>query len=355
MKKHFKKTIRNYAENRFQKTASSINKIYRGIRLYRSNSSFQAWRFLFRHFYIRMFNGGAPDLLTIGLTYRCQCSCVHCSSNVPNRKKSEELETSQVKSIIDQAKSLGIVRTTFFGGEPLLRKDIVELVQYAHDAGMITRINTNGWLLSRELVSKLEDAGLTLCDVSIDDPDSKTHDKLRGLPGLHQKAVEGIRILKDYKILCQIVTYASKRNITSGLKQMIELGKKLGVFAVSIVFPMATGCWYNSLDVLLSENEKERVRKLGDFHFVHIELPTQQSKCNVYKKSSLYVSSEGNITPCPFIPFPLGNIKKHNLDEIWHKFSSGINLNFSGDCPMNDNKYREILKSRIESIGKELG
>lgn len=327
-----------------------VNKVYRGFRLYHSNGSSRAKRLLLKHFLTRVRDGNVPEIITIGVTYRCQCSCVHCSSNVRSRKKSEELSTWEIKSIIDQSKRLGVVRVTFFGGEPLLRKDIIELVKYAHNAGMITRINTNGWLLSRELVLRLKAAGLTLCDVSIDDADPETHDRLRGLPGLYKKAVEGIKLLNEHNILCQIVTYAAKKNVTSGIEAIIALGRALGVYAVSIVFPMATGCWYNALDVLLTEEEKEKVRGLGDHSFIHVELPTRRSKCNVLKKKSLYVSPEGNITPCPFIPYAIGNTKRATLEDVWRQFNAKAHLKKLGDCPMNDIQSRQELLRAIESM-----
>lgn len=290
-----------------------------------------------------------PSLITIGVTYRCQCHCVHCCTNVPNRRVSSELETWQVESIIDQAKKLGIVRVSFFGGEPLLRSDIVELVRYAHSAGMLTRINTNGWRLNRELVSSLKAAGLSLCDVSIDDPDPETHDRLRGLPGLYGRVIAGIKVLRDFNIPCQIVTYAAKKNINVGLERIIDVGRKLRVFAVSIVFPMATGCWYKTAHVLLTEPEKQKVRTLGDSGFIHIELPTPGSKCNVLKKTSLYVSPEGDVTPCPFVPYVMGNIKRENLADIWRRFTSITMPEVTGDCVMNDSRFRETLKSAIEA------
>jgi len=336
-----------------QRVKWTINRLNRGLRLYYLNRSLKAWKLLFFHFIARIFRGNVPDIITIGLTYRCQCKCVHCSANVPSRRKSAELETWEVKSIIDQARRLGVVRVTFFGGEPLLRDDILELVQYGHNKGMITRINTNGWLLSRKLISKLKTAGLNLCDVSIDDPDPDIHDKLRGLPGLYQKAIDGIRILKEYKIPCQIVTYAAKKNVTVGLEEIIDLGKKLGVFAISIVFPMATGCWYKATDILLTEEEKERVRALGDSKFVHVELPDYKSSCNVIKKRSIYISPEGDVSPCPFIPYSTGNIKNHDLEEIWNAFKKKFNLSYNADCPMNDRKVREELKNVINSIRED--
>jgi len=332
-----------------QKAKWVLNKIGRGLRLYYTNGSLKACHLLFLHTLRRLFKKDVPDLITIGVTYRCQCRCVHCSTNVPNREPSSELDTGQVKSIIDQARKLGIVRVTFFGGEPLLRSDIVELVRYAHNAGMLTRINTNGWRLDRELVSSLKAAGLSLCDVSIDDPDPETHDRLRGLPGLYRKVIAGIKVLGDFNIPCQIVTYAAKKNISVGLERIIDIGRQLHVFGVSIVFPMATGCWHKAAHVLLTEPEKQKVRALGDSAFTHVELPTPGSKCNVLRRTSLYVSPEGDVTPCPFVPYVMGNIKREKLADIWCRFASITMPAVAGDCVMNDSSFREVLKSAIEN------
>ena len=294
-----------------------------------------------------------PQVITVGITYSCQCKCVHCSSAVPKLKKSlkdKEMKTWQIKDLIDQASLMGIPRITFFGGEPLMRKDLFEFIRYANAKGMLTRINTNGLALNDKVVAKLKEAGLTHCDVSIDDPNPEIHDKLRGVPGLFERATKGIHLLRKNGMLCQIVTYAGKRNVTAGLERIIELGRKLDVTEVSIVFPMATGCWFESFEELLSEEERLRVRDLADAKFVHVEIPTSKDRCNVIKKSSLYVSPEGNVTPCPFIPWSFGNVKNHKLHTLVNAFYSEFNHDFRGDCVMNDEYSREFLQKAIQEI-----
>jgi MoaA/NifB/PqqE/SkfB family radical SAM enzyme len=262
------------------------------------------------------------------------------------------MPTVQIKDLIDQSIRMGIPRITFFGGEPLMRKDIFELIGYANSKGMITKINTNGFALSEEVVVKLKEAGLTHCDVSIDDTDPETHDKLRGVPGLFDRAINGINLLKKHKMLCQIVTYASKRNVTAGLERTIELGRKLQVTEVAIVFPMATGCWFDSFDELLNNEEREMVRDLADRSFVHIEIPTSRDKCRVVKKSSLYISPEGNVSPCPFIPWTFGSINNNKLNNLVKSFYSEFNLSVKGNCIMNDANTRDLLKTTIEKVKK---
>ncbi len=329
-----------------------INKFRRGIVASISDFSINRARLLIRYFwYNKIKKVTIPQVITVGVTYSCQCNCVHCSSGVPDLEQNlrdEEMPTWQIKDLIDQAVLMGIPRITFFGGEPLMRKDIFELIRYANTKGMMTRINTNGLALSEKVVMKLKESGLTHCDVSIDDSNPEIHDKLRGVPGLFHKATEGILLLRKHRILCQIVTYAAKRNVTAGLKRIIELGRKLHVTEVSIVFPMATGCWFDSFDELLNNEERKKVRDLADANFVHVEIPTSKGLCSVVKKASLYVSPEGNVTPCPFIPWSFGNFKNNKLEELVKSFYSEFNINHRGDCIMNNPSTRDLLRETVK-------
>jgi MoaA/NifB/PqqE/SkfB family radical SAM enzyme len=333
---------------------AGINKFRRGLLATLSGLSLNRAKLLLRYlWYNKITKKVIPQVMTVGVTYRCQCRCVHCSSGVPELKQSfrdKEMTTWQIKDLIDQATLIGIPRITFFGGEPLLRKDIFELIRYANSKGMLTRINTNGLALTENVVKKLKDAGLTHCDVSIDDSNPEIHDKLRGVPGLFEKVIKGIGLLKKHKMLCQIVTYAGKRNVTAGLERTIELGRKLQVTSVSIVFPMATGCWFESFDELLDKEERKKVMDLADTNFVHIEIPTLKDRCNVVKQASLYVSPEGNVTPCPFIPWFFGNIKSNKLGKLTEDFYSNFKYDYQGDCLMNDGCTRDFLCKTIEKV-----
>jgi MoaA/NifB/PqqE/SkfB family radical SAM enzyme len=264
------------------------------------------------------------------------------------------LETWQFKSVIDQAKQLGALYITFSGGEPLLREDTVELVEHAHGKGLLTRINTNGLLLDRERVSKLKKAGLTQCGVSIDDADPHTHDRLRGVAGAHKKVLQGIKNLREFNIPCQILVYASKRNVTSGLEKVINLGRQLGVLSVYILFPVAIGRWDGAFEQLLTKEEKARVRELQDLTFVHVEIPTSRAMCAVFAKSVLFVSPQGDVTPCPFIPYVIGNIKNHTLEELWHCYSAKLSGGYRGDCVLNSTEHREVLQRHVESVARTL-
>jgi len=339
-----------FLNKNFPRVHATVNTMYRALRLYHSNGSFRALGVFFLHLYRNMLDGSAPQFVTIALTYRCPCRCVHCCVSASERHKQSELETWQVKSVIDQAKRLGVLQITFTGGEPLLREDIAELVRYAHDAGLLTRINTSGILLDRRRASELAKAGLTQCAISVDDADPDTHDRLRGVPGLHEKALRGIRNSQESGVLCQINTYASRRNVTEGLEKIIALGRRLGVLAVYIIPPTAIGRWDEAFDQALNEEEKARVRALQELTFVHLELATPLTMCGVCQKGILFVSPRGNITPCPFVPYVMGNIRDHTLSEVWHVHCAELSLVWRGGCPMNDLQGREALARHAEMV-----
>ena len=339
-----------FLNDHFPRLNAIVNTSYRAFHLYHSNRSSLAWLMFSSHLSQKMFNQSVPPFISIAATYRCQCRCAHCSVTGRRRDDDNELTTGEIQRVIDQAKRLGILQVTFTGGEPLLREDVAELVRYAHDRGLLTRINTNGLLLSRDRVSELKKAGITQCAVSIDDPDPDIHDRLRGVQGLHNRALEGIRNLRRFNILCQINTYASRRIVSRGIEKIIELGRQLGVLCVYIILPVAVGRWEHAVHQLLTEEEKARVRTLQDPTFVHLELSTPLTPCGVSKKGIIFVSPQGHITPCPFVPYAIGNVREDSLDDVWRRHCAELDLVCRGDCIMNDAPFREAIKRHAESI-----
>ena len=342
-------------KDRLSRIRGSVNILYRTLRLYWSNGSIRAWGRLFLYPIRIILGRGAPVFTTIGLTYRCECGCEHCYVGDSDRATRAELTTSEVKSVIDQLRRLGVLEVIFSGGDPLLRKDLAELVRYAHDAGLLTRVNTHGRGLDRETVSRLKEAGLSQCAVSIDDADPDVHDRSRGLPGLYGKALEGVRNLRAFGIPCQIVTLASKRTVTAALERVIALGKQLGVLSVYLCFPVAAGRWEDAEDQLLTEGEAARVRALQDATFVHLELPAPRTPCSVCSRRVLYVSPQGEVRPCPLAPYVMGNTRRHSLRDVWRRHSALLDFMCRGTCSLNHASYREALKKHTESVAASLG
>ncbi|MCX6340324.1 MAG: radical SAM protein [Candidatus Aureabacteria bacterium] len=143
--------------------------------------------------------GGAPPApvsATLVLTYRCNQRCVMCNFPGRARRDTPEMSTVRARQIIGELALMGTSGISFYGGEPLLRKDIVELTAHAHSLGLMTHISTNGMLLSLETAQALVRAGADLISISLDGGVAETHDRQRGVPGAFQAvqcAVESVR------------------------------------------------------------------------------------------------------------------------------------------------------------------
>lgn len=334
--------------------AAAINTGYRGVRLYGSSRSWKAWRAAGSHYLKKIQGVPTPTFVTVAATYRCQCRCLHCYSSSPDRPHHDEMTTAELKSVLRQVRNLGALAVHFSGGEPLLRKDIFELVAYAHGQGLLTRINTNGLLLNPESARRLKAAGLTECGVSLDSVEASAHERFRGTPGLHARALGAVRTLRRFGIPCRIMTVAAKSQVTEGLDRMIKLGKREGARYMYILLPIAVGGWDCSSEEVLTAGERARIREFQDLTFAHLEMPTELTNCCVYRRSILYVSANGNVTPCAFVPFVLGNIRDQPLERLWRRHCAGLNLECRGDCPMNIPRQREALRSHVRKVAESL-
>lgn len=137
----------------------------------------------------------APILVTFDVTTCCNLRCKYCYVRA-GQKLLQELTTEQIKSVIDELAALGVFWISISGGEPLIRDDICEIVQYCVAKGFSTSITTNGTLLTAELASKLRETGVKRVQISIDSADPHPHEAMRG-EGTHEQALRGLTYLKE--------------------------------------------------------------------------------------------------------------------------------------------------------------
>ena len=137
---------------------------------------------------IKIADCNIPLTVIFNVTNRCNNSCKHCYAAYPNRDNSFEMNTDQAKRLIKDLKDNGCLRVSFSGGEPLLREDIIELIDCAKKNGMAVTLNSNGILVSKYLneLKKLDALAISL------DGHPEHHNILRG-KNSGEKAIEGIR------------------------------------------------------------------------------------------------------------------------------------------------------------------
>ena len=109
----------------------------------------------------------SPFGLLAELTYRCPLACAYCSNPLNMADYADELTTDEWRRVLDEAHELGVLQCHLSGGEPLLRRDLVEIVAAARDLGMYTNLVTSALGLSRPRAEELRAAGLDHVQVSI--------------------------------------------------------------------------------------------------------------------------------------------------------------------------------------------
>ena len=126
------------------------------------------------------------------VTRSCNLSCIHCYSNSENKIYQGELTTNESKSLIDDLSSFKIPALLLSGGEPLLRKDIFELIDYAKRIGLRITLSTNGTLITEAIAQQIKSASVDYVGISLDGI-GEVNDRFRGIAGAFKRAISGFR------------------------------------------------------------------------------------------------------------------------------------------------------------------
>ncbi|MFZ1038069.1 MAG: 12,18-didecarboxysiroheme deacetylase [Smithella sp.] len=189
--------------------------------------------------HLLQFSADKKPVIVWNMTRRCNLKCIHCYSNSADIEYPDELTTEEGKKLIDDLAAFGSPVILFSGGEPLIRKDLLELAQYATDKGMRAVISTNGTLITKEIAAKLQKVGLSYVGVSLDGL-AKTHDRFRGKKGAFAAAIEGIRNCRDAGIKVGIRFTVNKHNLID-VPDMFELLRKENIERMCFYHLVYTG------------------------------------------------------------------------------------------------------------------
>ncbi len=147
------------------------------------------------------------DIMVSAMTkdgcWHCNQQCLHCYAAGQPMGETAELSTAEWKTLLGKLREANIPQVTFTGGEPTLREDLVELVQ--ESAWFVTRLNTNGRLLTPQLCRDLYEASLDSVQVTLYSADSATHNTLVGAPGFAD-TVAGIRNAVEAGLIVSVNT-----------------------------------------------------------------------------------------------------------------------------------------------------
>jgi radical SAM protein with 4Fe4S-binding SPASM domain len=286
---------------------------------------------------------GYPYHVVWEITNRCNLNCIHCyASSVESPQN--EITTLEGKRLLDQIASMAEFRMIVVtGGEPLLRPDIFELMEYAGRLGFRIIFSTNGTLLTQQIARDLVKSGVVNFSISLDGSTQQSHEKIRRIPGCFDKTIEGLYAASATGICVQINFTAMKQNL-SELPLVIDLAESLKV-DLFMVFQSIPPCQERGAVELGPEEQlhlleiiREKQRKCrflimpvcspeywpliagqnGKNHLQKRLLQSAFSGCGA-GRGFCYVRFDGDVWPCNFIPIAAGNIRYTSLQEIWRK------------------------------------
>jgi MoaA/NifB/PqqE/SkfB family radical SAM enzyme len=266
----------------------------------------------------------------IGITNLCPQNCAYCYNK--NRSGSL-LDTASIIQLIKDLKKLGVFWLGFTGGEPLLNKDLIKIVESVGD-DCVSKLFTTGCTLTRQIAADLKKAGLYSVSVSLDSQNEKEHDSIRGYPGAFKTALEAIEIFKSIDGLHVSVSSVLSRNMINngGVEKFLEYLRDLGIDEawLSETKPSIEAFW-NS-DFVISEEERlalvslqDKYNKSGGMtvnYLGHFE-GREHFGCNAGRKM-IFIDPFGEVSPCVFTPFSFGNITKDSIDAIYAEMSKSF-------------------------------
>ncbi len=301
-----------------------------------------------------------PLWLLAEVTYRCPLNCVFCYNPVDYAKQHNELTTGEWIRVLREGRKMGAAQLGLSGGEPLLRKDLEEIVEEARKLGYYTNLLTSGIGMTEERIQNLKTAGLDHIQLSFQDSTKEMNDFLSSTKTFDLKNKVAALIKKyDYPMVLNCVLH--RLNIDH-IEEILNMAEAMGAEFVELANTQFYSWGMLNRDQLLpSEKQLKTAEKithefrdrLGNKMKLFFIMPDYYSnrpkKCmNGWGNVFITVQADGTVLPChvasmlPGINFD--SVRNKPLDWIWYK-SPGFNM-FRGDrwmkepcksCPEKEN------------------
>lgn len=299
-------------------------------------------------------------IISWNVTNACNLRCAHCYRDAGEKIK-EELNTQEGKALLRQIAQAGFKIMIFSGGEPLMREDIFELVEYARQLGLRPVFGTNGVLISPEIAQKLKSSGTAAMGISLDSIYPEKHDEFRGLPGCFQKTIEGIKNCRKAGLRFQIHTTVMDWNYNE-IEEITDMAIELGASAHHIFFLVPTGRAIALTEHIMRAEKYEQLlqRIMERQEEVPIELkPTcapqfmriakQKGMKMRFQRGCIagiaycLINPKGDVQPCAYLDIKLGNVREIPFTEIWQNnpvLKELQTMNYTGACGVCE--YKDI-------------
>lgn len=319
--------------------------------------------------------GGAVGMGCIGfgthavweVTEACNLRCRHCHAT-SSTASPDELDTKEGFRLLDQIAALkGFQMLAYSGGEPLVRRDIDDLLAYGKKVGLVNVIATNGTLIDYPRAKELKKLGVKGIAVSFDSTDPEIHNAIRQNPTAYDRAIRGIEAARRAGMVVQLNYTAMKENLET-LPEVVKFAHHIqaAIMLCYQLVPMGRGSTIASSALSPEDNKHlmNTVRKLqkdavtivepvaGPQYWSHLLGRDNKDPKSVIRKHPfhgcaagwglIYVKPNGDVWPCPFVPVSGGNIRNKSLSEIHKKSDIFVNLadrdKLKGKCGECENR-----------------
>ena len=266
---------------------------------------------------------GVPLSVHLDITYRCNERCEHCYLE---HSGDNELTTAEIRGFLKQFADAGTFFLTISGGEPLLRRDCFEIIEFARELKFNVKLKTNAVLIREKQARRLREVGVEQVQVSIYSHKPEVHDAITKLPGSLSRSLEGIRLMRAAGLkvtLANVLMKSNSRDFAGVQALASETGSQYTLDPT--ITPMLNRD-SSILALRLPHEELHAVfrdeRLVGRVdEFCAPPPPIDDGiregiPCSA-GHTSCYVSPWGEVYPCVQFPLVCGNLRKQPFSEIW--------------------------------------
>ncbi|MBU9816268.1 pyrroloquinoline quinone biosynthesis protein PqqE [Rahnella sp. C60] len=284
-----------------------------------------------------------PLWLLAELTYRCPLQCPYCSNPLDFAKQEKELTTAQWIKVFEEAREMGAVQIGFSGGEPLVRKDLPELIRAARDLGFYTNLITSGIGLSEKKIDAFADAGLDHIQISFQASDETLNAALAGNAKAFRQKLDMAKAVKAHGYP-MVLNFVLHRHNIDQIDKIIDLSIELEADDVELATCQFYGWAQLNREGLLptrdqiarAENVVHQYREkmagtgnLANLLFVTPDYYEERPKGCMGGWGAIFLSvtPEGMALPCHSarqLPVEFPSVLNNTLQEIWYD-SFGFN------------------------------
>jgi len=311
----------------------------------------------------------------------CNLSCRHCwidpQFSTDKTPKKDEIDIKTLLLALDECRRLGTTSVKITGGEPFLRSDIFELLDYIKSNKLKLNIESNATLIREKEAQALKEAGVNQVAVSLDGPDAQTHEALRGIKGSFLETLEGIKFLKKQDLNIQVIICLWRKN-KDYIKSTIDLARSLGANSVKInvITHIARA------DKMAKENEVLSTKEIIDFYRqlmeglkkgppfnVTFDIPPAfyplvngqlKDLCTCGIMNILGILGDGKISICgiggSLETLVLGRIGQDRIEDVWNRhpileeIRKNVPHNLKGVCGKCILRFYCLGKCRAEAF-----